>query len=112
MLINFYAFLIQKTGCRLQKTQLMHPHIPSMDWRGVLRTGAVVKVWPDVDDGATLVVMVVVVPHHQAPDAVPWSHHAGAAEAHLLRILVKFHGREDSAQIQLWNVVEDRQRQH
>lgn len=91
---------------------LVYSYVAGVHGRGVLGTGAVVKVWSDVDDGAALVVVIVVIPHHQTTDPIPRSHHSGAAEPHLLRVIVELHGWEHRAQVQLRDVVEHRQRQH
>lgn len=85
----------------------MKADVPRVHWRGVLGTRAVIEVWSDVDHGAAL---VVVVTHHQPSQTIPWAR--GAAQPHLLRILVQLHRGEHRAQVQLWDVVEDCQRQH
>ncbi|KPI95895.1 hypothetical protein RR46_11608 [Papilio xuthus] len=61
-------------------------NIPRVHGCGVLGAGAVIQVRSDVDDGATL---VVVITHHQPADTVPGSR--GAAQPHLLRVLVQLH---------------------
>lgn len=86
---------------------MRHPHIPSMDRRGVLRAGTVVQMRPNMYDGPALVVVVVVISHDEPADTVAGAHDAGAAETHFLRVLVQFHGGEDGAEVQLRDIVEN-----
>lgn len=95
-----------------QKSCLVNTNVPRVDRGRVFGARAVTNVWANKDNGAALILSVVIIPHEKSTHAVTRHHYSGATETHLLRIIVKFHRGEHRAQVQLWNVVEDSQGQH